>query len=365
MNVLTDLNIIMLLGGVFLGVLLSASGLSGALGMSLLLPLCFVLKPEAAFVGLLAIYCGANLRRGWSALFGSLAAVVLAMFVMPYIVSFATRMTPSEVLALAIFVMVSLVFAGKRFAGASRALVSLALGLLVPTIGIYTATGVQRFSFGFEELHGGIDFVVVALGVCCVGEILFAVNEKTSPFAFAPKGSPEDESSASAREIGYLIPALSLGMPCTVETAILVGFSGIFSASSIGVVLAIAAAAKFIFAAIFKRILERANKKWAAFPPPICLFSLFVTFAFCGAYSLNYRVFDMLLLILFGILGFAMRKFEFPVSAFMVGLVLSSRVEQAFWAPFELNWLVFLLLMAALSTIFPYISRLSRKQDKP
>jgi TctA family transporter len=53
-----------------------------------------------------------------------------------------------------------------------KSLAMVALGLLLGIVGTDVNTGVQRFSLGITELSDGIGFIVVAVGVFAVGEIV-------------------------------------------------------------------------------------------------------------------------------------------------------------------------------------------------
>jgi putative tricarboxylic transport membrane protein len=55
-----------------------------------------------------------------------------------------------------------------------KSLAMVAMGLLLGIVGTDVNSGVQRFSFGINELSDGIGFIVVAVGVFAIGEI--AVN---------------------------------------------------------------------------------------------------------------------------------------------------------------------------------------------
>ena len=54
------------------------------------------------------------------------------------------------------------------------------IGLLLGIVGTDVNSGVARFSFGVMELADGINFVVVAMGVFGLAEII-ANLERTSP----------------------------------------------------------------------------------------------------------------------------------------------------------------------------------------
>ena len=53
-------------------------------------------------------------------------------------------------------------------------------------------------------------------------------------------------------------------------------------------------------------------------------------FAFLGTYSINQSLFDILCLILFGILGYAMRRFQFPAGPMIIGFILGPLLEASF-----------------------------------
>jgi TctA family transporter len=60
-----------------------------------------------------------------------------------------------------------------------KSLAMVVTGLLLGLVGSDVNTGVQRFSFGFAELSDGIGFVVVAVGVFAIGEIIANLGDKT------------------------------------------------------------------------------------------------------------------------------------------------------------------------------------------
>ena len=53
-----------------------------------------------------------------------------------------------------------------------KSLAMVVIGLLLGIVGTDVNTGVQRFSFGVTELSDGIGFIVVAVGVFAIGEIV-------------------------------------------------------------------------------------------------------------------------------------------------------------------------------------------------
>src|SRR6267378_1428081 len=53
-----------------------------------------------------------------------------------------------------------------------KSLAMVAIGLLLGIVGTDVNTGVQRFTFGITELSDGVGFIVVAVGVFAIGEII-------------------------------------------------------------------------------------------------------------------------------------------------------------------------------------------------
>jgi putative tricarboxylic transport membrane protein len=55
-----------------------------------------------------------------------------------------------------------------------------------------------------------------------------------------------------------------------------------------------------------------------------------LVFATLGTYSLNNSAFDVGLMYLIGIVGFLMRRFDFPVAPAIIGMILGPMAEQQF-----------------------------------
>ena len=99
------------------------------------------------------------------------------------------------------------------------------------------------------------------------------------------------------------------------------------------------------------------------------LFPLIILFCLIGAYSLNNSSFDLGLMILFGILGYLMRRFGYEGAPLILAFILGPKLEQAFrqslllsrgsFKIFVIRPISGILLAVAffllLSTIFPYI----------
>lgn len=191
--------------GTLIGVL---PGLGPVATISMLLPLTFGLDPTAALIMLAGIFYGAqyggsttailiNLpgesssvvtaldghqlaRQGKagvalataalaSFLAGTIATVVIALFAPP-LAKIAVGFTAVEYFSLMILgLLASIVLAnGSVLMAIGMALTGLLLGL----VGADVNSGVQRFTFGELNLADGLDFVVVAMGLFAVAEVV-------------------------------------------------------------------------------------------------------------------------------------------------------------------------------------------------
>ncbi len=62
--------------------------------------------------------------------------------------------------------------------------------------------------------------------------------------------------------------------------------------------------------------------------PPAMLYSGVIAFSVLGAYALNFNTFDMLLLFGFGLVGYVMQRYGFPMAPAVLALVLGVLAEQ-------------------------------------
>ncbi len=100
--------------------------------------------------------------------------VLLLMLLAPAMADVALSFGPAENFALMILGLTTVAALGSG--NTVKALISAVLGLMLATVGIDAVSGRTRFTFGFVELLGGIDFVVVAIGIFALGDILANVE---------------------------------------------------------------------------------------------------------------------------------------------------------------------------------------------
>ncbi|MBI4966458.1 MAG: tripartite tricarboxylate transporter permease [Desulfomonile tiedjei] len=202
-------NLLYCLVGVIVGTAIGVlPGLGPVATIALLLPMTFGLKPVSALIMLSGIYYGAqyggsttsilvNLpgeassavttidgyqmaRRGnagkalstaaiGSFIAGTTATFVIALAAAP-LAEMALRFGPAEYFSLMVLGLVmSIVLGAGSLLHAAGMVV---LGLLLGLVGTDVNSGTARFTLGFPELMDGINFVVIAMGVYGLGEIV-------------------------------------------------------------------------------------------------------------------------------------------------------------------------------------------------
>nr|WP_083655411.1 tripartite tricarboxylate transporter permease [Vaginimicrobium propionicum] len=211
---LTPENLLWCLIGVVLGTVIGMlPGLGATTGVAILLPLTLSMDPVTALIMLAGIYYGcqyggtiaavliatpgdanavatvvdgyALARKGKAgkalaiAAIGSFCAaivsLILLMLLAAPIAHFALKFGPAEMLAIMIMGLLTIIsFSGENLA---KGLMMAGIGLFLSTVGMSTGFAESRFTFGNVQLLGGIDFVVVMIGVFAIGEVLSQVGQ--------------------------------------------------------------------------------------------------------------------------------------------------------------------------------------------
>ncbi|TMH28766.1 MAG: tripartite tricarboxylate transporter permease, partial [Betaproteobacteria bacterium] len=214
----------------FVGVLLgTVVGIMPGLGppatIAMLLPLTALMNPAGAIIMLAGIYYGAKYggsttsillnvpgesssvvtcidgyqlaRKGRAGPALGIAAiasfvagtvgVIGLMLIAPPLARFALAFSSPEYFALmALGLAMVVLLAGRSLL---KALLAMLVGLWIAGIGTDPFSTTSRFTFGRMELLSGIDFVVVAIGVFALGEVLANMEAHEEPQALpVPKG---------------------------------------------------------------------------------------------------------------------------------------------------------------------------------
>jgi putative tricarboxylic transport membrane protein len=218
------LNLFYCLLGVFLGTAIGVlPGLGPVATIAMLLPVTFGLEPVSALIMLAGIFYGAQYGGSTTAILvnlpGESSSVVTALdgyqmarngragvalatsaigsffagtvctfliaLAAPPLAEVALKFGPADYFSLMVLGLVaSIVLASGSLL---HAIAMILLGLLLGIIGTDVNSGVTRFSFGLPELSDGINFVVVAMGVFGLGEIIANLQNESTRSLVATK----------------------------------------------------------------------------------------------------------------------------------------------------------------------------------
>src|SRR5688500_6262592 len=231
--------------GVAWGVLGGAlPGISPSITMALLLPFTYALDPISAIVLLASTYVGAEYggsipavlirtpgtnaaaatvidgyemnRQGkaglalgislYSGVIGSLFGLAMLVLLSEPLSRVALSFRPPSYFALGVLGLS--VIATLSGGSLVKGLIAGALGLMVATVGTDPVTGGNRFTFGTADLLGGIEPVMIMVGLFAVSELLVQAAEKEPTLRVESKARIEFPDWKLAKR---LIPAQMIG----------------------------------------------------------------------------------------------------------------------------------------------------------
>ncbi len=211
----TPVNLFYCLMGSLFGTLVGVlPGVGPVVTIAVLLPATFALEPTSALIMLAGIYYGAqyggsttsillNLpgetssvvtcldghamaRQGRAgpalavsalgSFFAGCAATLLIALFSPLLGAIAVRFGPADYFSLMVVGLVGAVVLAQG--SLLKAVSMIVLGLLLGLVGTDVNSAVSRFDFGLPELADGINFVVLAMGLFGIGEIIVTLERR-------------------------------------------------------------------------------------------------------------------------------------------------------------------------------------------
>ncbi len=246
--------------------------------------------------------------------------VLIGVFAFAQIMSEVERMGGSRVLASAVD------------AGASLAISHLKVLREILT---------RPFLLLWSSLIGVVIGALPAIGGSAASMMAYDQAKKFSkhPERFgsgAPEGIIASESSNNANVGGSLVTIMAFGIPGDAVTAVMLGgltIHGIQSgplfitqhpviAYGIFAAYLIAHPIMLVIMAVCARFMLR-----VVTVPKAALFPVVLVLCTVGAYALNNTVGNVYILLAFGLLGYAMVKFGFPLAPFILGVILGDQIE--------------------------------------
>jgi putative tricarboxylic transport membrane protein len=334
----------------------------------------------------------------WSSFVGSVIATVGIVLFAPLLARWALAFGPAEYFALMCFAFACIT--GLMGDAPMKAALAAVIGLSLSTIGLDSNSGVYRFTGGDVHLSDGIQFIVVVIGVFSISEILLMLEQHRSndgiiqvtgrklfnlkemaltgwgtvrsslvgfvvgvlPGAGATiasamtysmekriagadgqfgkgdiRGVAAPEAANNASAAGSFVPMLTLGVPGSGTTAVMVGALSLYNITPgpalftqnptlvWGLIASLFVANVMLLfinipmVGVFTRILRLPN--WMLVPGILAVSAV-------GVYSVHATTFDLLLMTGFGLGGYLLRKQGVPMAPLILGFVLGDMMEQ-------------------------------------
>jgi putative tricarboxylic transport membrane protein len=331
---------------------------------------------------------------------GTISVVLLSLLAVP-LASFALRFGPAEYFTLMLFAMTSV--AALTGPSLAKGLLSMFVGLMLATIGIDLQSGQQRYTFDLPELQDGIGFIVVVVGLFAIAEVFCGLEEYIKgrseiirltgrlwltgdewrrsvmpiirgtgigffkgvlPGAGATiatilsysvermlsrdkakfgtgmiEGVAGPEAANNASTGGAMVPLLTLGVPGSGSTAVLLAAFimyglqpgpllfekrpdlvwGLIASMYIGNLVLLVLNLPLV--GVFVRLL---------YIPIGLLLPMVISISAIGIFAVNGNIFELYLALGFGVAGYAFRKLAIPVAPLVLSLVLGGMMEQSF-----------------------------------
>lgn len=334
----------------------------------------------------------------WSSFVGSLVATIGIVLMAPLLASWALSFGPAEYFALMCFAFACI--AGLMGDAPVKAGLAAIIGLSMSCVGLDSNSGVYRFTGGDIHLSDGIQFVVVVIGVFSISELLLMLQQhhsnagmvtqtgrmlfnwlelkstwwgtlRSSVVGFAVgvlpgagatiasamtysmeksltdtegtfgkgdiRGVAAPEAANNSAATGSFVPMLTLGVPGSGTTAVMVGALSLYNITpgpalftqqpdlvwgliaSLFVANVILLVLNIPLVGVFTKVLSVPN--WLLVPGIVAVSSV-------GVYAVHATTFDLVLMTGLGFAAYLLRKQGVPMAPLILGFVLGDMMEQ-------------------------------------
>jgi len=336
---------------------------------------------------------------GVASFVGAFLATIGLMLLAPMLARVAYLFGPAEYFALYLLAFCTL--GGMASNNQAKSAIASCLGLGIAMIGVDNNSGLPRLTGGNLHLMDGIDFLVAIVGLFAIAEVFFFIEShgkgssigvkldkvtipwkdimatkwtmlRASLVGFiagilpgagaslgsflaymseksiagkdggfgtgAPKGIAAPEAGNNAAAGGALVPMLTLGVPGSGTTAVLLALLmtlnitpgptlftdrpevvwGLIASLLIANIVLLLMNVPMV--KIFVRVLQ--VPAWVLLPGVTMI-------SFVGIYSLSGSYFDLILMVGFGALGYVLRKLDIPTVPVILGILLGGHMEDA------------------------------------
>jgi putative tricarboxylic transport membrane protein len=171
-----------------------------------------------------------------------------------------------------------------------------------------------------------------------------------------PEGIVAPQIGSTASVAGHMIPLLTLGLPGSGATAVILG-AFLLHGVQPGPMLFTSPDSKIvvysILASLFVGVIGmcimgflwiKVVVKVLKIPQPV-LVAIVMVFCIVGAYADRNSMNDVWIIVVFGVLGFLFERFRFPIAPMVLGVILGPLAESSFiqtMVSYNNDWTVFL-----------------------
>lgn len=447
LSILDPLTLLLIVAGLVIGVFLGAlPGIGSSMAIVLALPFTYFLDVVPAIALLVTIYVGSTYGGSITAIlfntpgtpesvattfdgyplaqkgqagkalglaisssaFGGIFAVLVMLFLSPWLSQFALKMHSSEYFALAFLGMAVISSIGSK--NTIKAIISGLMGIFISTIGVDPITATDRFTFNSIELMNGISYIPIMIGAFALSEVFTQIvgnqdgdNGASSKIKVGAyklreflsykwvalkssiigtvigilpgtggsiasfvsygvamrtsknqeefgKGSEEGlvapESSNNAAAGGAMIPTLILGIPGSPTTAVILAALILHGLQpgpqlltdqpillySVFFAMFIASVLTFVVGRFGIQVFELLLKL-----PYSIIATFIILLSLLGAFAVDNNIFNVWIMLIFGVVGYLMKIFDFSVPSLILGIVLGPLMEESFRRHLLLN----------------------------
>ena len=334
----------------------------------------------------------------WSSFIGSFIATCGIVLFAPLLARWALAFGPAEYFALMVFAFACIT--GLMGDAPVKAALAAVIGLALATVGLDSNSGVYRFTGGDVHLSDGIQFIVLVIGLFSISEILLMLEQhfmntglikntgralfnlkevaytwwstiRSSVLGFVIgvlpgagatiasamtytlekrlagpdakfgegdiRGVAAPEAANNASAAGSFVPMLTLGVPGSGTTAVMMGALALYNITpgpalftqnpnlvwgliaSMFVANVLLLVMNIPLVGVFSSMLRTPN--WLLVPGILAVSTV-------GVYSVHATTFDLTLMAVFGVVGYLLRKQGVPMAPLILGFVLGEMMEQ-------------------------------------
>jgi putative tricarboxylic transport membrane protein len=435
-------NLVLLIAGATIGILFGIiPGIQNVAALSILLPFTYAMAPTQAFILMTAIYSAGVFGGAITAILyripgapenaattfdgyplavkgraaealgttilcsalGGLFSTIILIVAAPKVAPIALLFGPTEYFGLVFFALCLVSMMGDY---KLKSMISALLGLLFSTVGLGKVSGEPRFTFGYDLLLGGFDFVVLIVGMFAIAEVLARAereakgiaqfkDEKRRMWARLPplgeliglgstvfrcsllgtcvgilpalgatvagffgydmerrisknpaqfgtgilRGVAAPETANNASVGGAMIPLLTLGIPGSGSTAVMLGAFMIYGLTPgetlfreqqtlVYLIFSTMILTNFliVIGGVFSiPLFARLVKLPFAFMAPVI-----IVLCTIGTYTVRYNIVDVWSMFGFGVFGYVLERYRFSIPVFVLAFILGKIGESAF-----------------------------------